>query len=65
MKTHFENVKQQLIENMADFLDNPTFQLDEKLSNIKDDESREKSELHIRMAEASFQEYYKTMNKQP
>ena len=54
-----DNVKQWLIETMADFLDK--IQFDEACANVYDPVKKEKIELHIRMAEAAFKEYKKTM----
>jgi hypothetical protein len=58
-KTHFENVRQQLIETMADFLD--SIQMDEYNAKVGDPVDRTKSKLHIRMADAAFKQYKKTV----
>ncbi len=55
-----ENLKQALIENIADILDSEDVQREEILNGISDPVKREKSELHIRMAEAAFAEYKRT-----
>lgn len=60
-KAMLENIEQNLIELMADFLDNESTKLDEAIALIKDPVDRENSELHIRMAKAAFEEYKKTM----
>ena len=56
-----DNIQQRLIESMADFLDDESTKLDEAIALIKDPIPREESELHIRMANAAFEEYKKTM----
>lgn len=56
-----ENIKQNLIEIMADYLDGESLQLDEAIALLVDPVPREISELHIRMANAAFEEYKKTM----
>lgn len=56
-----DNIKQNLIELMANFLDSESVKMDEAIALIKDPVSKEESELHIRMANAAFEEYKKTM----
>jgi len=56
-----DNIQQMLIENMADFLDDESTKLDEAIALIKDPVPKDESELHIRMANAAFEEYKKTM----
>jgi len=56
-----DNIQQKLIENMADFLDDESTKLDEAIALIKDPVPTEESELHIRMANAAFNEYKNTM----
>ena len=56
-----ENIEQDLIELIADFLDSESVVLDEAIGNIKDPESREESELHIKMAKAAMQVYIDTV----
>ena len=56
-----ENIEQNLIEIMADYLDSESLKLDEAIALIKDPVPREESELHIRMAKAAFLEYKKTI----
>jgi hypothetical protein len=57
----YDSIKQRLIENMADLLDDESTKLDEVIGMIKDPVNREESELHIRMANAAFKEYKQTM----
>lgn len=57
----FDNIKQMLIENMADFLDKESIQIEEYLAGVSDPVCRAQSELHIRMADAAFKEYLKTI----
>lgn len=59
MTVHLENTKQYLIEKMADLLD--VIEGDERLYGYKEDVPREQSQLHIRMAEAAFNEYQKSV----
>jgi len=56
-----DNIQQNLIELMADFLDSESVKLDESVACISDPEAKDESELHIRMAKAAFNEYKKTM----
>lgn len=56
-----EEVRQSLIEKIADLLDEELHLLNEAIAGIKDPESREESELHIRMADAAFEVYKTTM----
>ena len=56
-----ENIEQNLIEVIADFLDSESVKLDEAIALVKDPVPREESELHIRMAKAAFLEYKKTI----
>lgn len=55
-----ENLKQALIENIADIIDSEAVQCEQILNGIYDPEIREESELHIRMAEAALAEYKRT-----
>ena len=57
----FENVEQMLIENIADFLDEESILIQETMAELKDPIPREKTELHIRMAQAAMKEYKSTM----
>jgi hypothetical protein len=59
--TMLENIEQNLIELMADYLDSESLQLDQAIALVKDPIPREESELHIRMAKAAFLEYKKTI----
>src|SRR5258706_548549 len=61
----FDNIEQNLIEVMADFLDIEELQLDEAIALIKDPVKKEESELHIRMAKAAFEEKKKIMTHIP
>lgn len=56
-----ENIEQNLIELMAEYLDSESLQLDQAIALVKDPVPREESELHIRMAKAAFLEYKKTI----
>lgn len=58
-----EDIKQALTELMADFLDSELIKDKECFSGLKDPIERDKSELHIRMAELAFNEYKKTVIK--
>ena len=60
----FENVEQMLIENIADFLDQEDVLIQETMAELKDPITRDKTELHIRMAKAAMKEYKLTMLKQ-
>jgi len=55
-----ENIEQNLIELMADYLDSESLQLDQAIALVKDPVPREESELHIRMAKAAVDEVKKT-----
>lgn len=56
-----ENIKQSLIELIADFLDTEEVKLHEALAGVIDPQAREETDLHIRMAEAAFKIYKSTM----
>lgn len=56
-----DNIKQSLIELIAEFLDREDVQFEEALSGVKDPKPREETELHIQMAEAAFEVYAKTV----
>ena len=58
-----ENIKQGLIELIADYLDSYEVTINEVIERIKDPNSREKTTLHIEMGEAAFEVYKKTMIK--
>lgn len=58
-----ENIKQGLIEAMADFLDSKEVRTEEALLEICDPVDRVSSELHERMAKAAFFEYEKTVEE--
>ncbi len=58
-----ENIKQMLIENIADFLDKPEIMMIIDTCDLNDADEREDSELHIRMALASMNEFMKTSVK--
>ncbi len=55
------NVHQQLIELMADYLDDDMLVIEQNFAGLKDPIERENSELHIRMAQAAYEEYKNTM----
>ena len=57
----FDNIKESLVELMAEYLDSDDLELDMLIGLIEDPEEREDSELHIRMAEAAFLEFKKTV----
>lgn len=54
-----ENIEQNLIEIMAEYLDSESLKLDQAIALVKDPVPRQESELHIRMAKAAFLEYKK------
>ena len=56
-----ENIKQALIELIADFLDRDEVEIDQAIAGIRDPQEREETELHLRMAEAAFQVYMKSV----
>ena len=56
-----ENIEQNLIDLMAEYIDSESLQLDQAIALVKDPVTREESELHIRMAKAAFLEYKKTI----
>ena len=56
-----EDIEQNLIELMAEYLDSESLQLGQSIALVKDPVPREESELHIRMAKAAFLEYQKTV----
>ena len=56
-----QDVKQNLIELIADYLDSETHRNSELFGGLYDPVDRGNTELHIRMAKASFNEYIKTI----
>lgn len=54
-------IEQDLLEVIADFLDSDCVQLNEAIGLFYDPISRDKSELHIRMAKAAMKEYRNTV----
>lgn len=60
-----DNIKQALIELIADFLDREDVQFEEAISGVKDPKPREETSLHIYMAEAAFEVYAKTVVSTP
>ena len=56
----FENMEQQLLEMLGDYLDGQELQIDKEIAQLKDPVKREDSELHIRMAKAAVDEVKKT-----
>jgi hypothetical protein len=61
LRNMLENIEQNLIELMADYLDSEILQIEQAIALVKDPVTREESELHIRMAKAAFLEYKKTI----
>lgn len=59
-----ENLKQQLLEHIAELLNDKEFELDMILQNCKDPELPHKSNLHLLMADASFKVFCEYFNKQ-
>ena len=59
-----EALKQRLLEHIADLLDEPTFELDMRLADCIDKKPREKSELHLIMADIAFKAFCTYFNKQ-
>lgn len=59
-----ENIKQALIELIADFLDSEEVELMQCMARVKDPHNREETELHIRMAEAAFKVYIETVEEE-
>ena len=57
----FDNIEQNLLEVIAEFLDSETVIIDEAVAGFVDPAKKEESELHIRMAKAAMVEYKKTM----
>lgn len=55
------NLRQSLLENIADWLDSEYVVFEQNLNGLSDSEPREKSELHIRMADAAMAIYVATM----
>jgi hypothetical protein len=56
--TELSNLYQSLIELMAEWIDSDVVQTEQNLGFFKDPVNREKSELHLRMANAAFNESY-------
>lgn len=56
-----DNIKQALIELIADFLDSEEVEFWQEMEQVKDPKTREETELHIRMAEAAFKVYSETV----
>ncbi len=59
----YENIKQLLIECIAEFLDDKDVQFEETTQQIGDPVCRKDSELHLRMADAAMLEYKDTVVK--
>jgi hypothetical protein len=59
-----ENLKQQLLEHIAELLNNKEFELDMILQNCKDPELPHNSNLHLLMADASFKVFCEYFNKE-
>lgn len=60
--THEWQIHQMIVEKMADLLDDEDLFLHQTFLGFSDSVEREKSELHIRMADVAYLEYKKTMN---
>lgn len=56
-----ENIEQNLIELMAEYLDSDSLELDQAIAGVEDPVPRDESSLHIRMAKAAFYEYVSTV----
>ena len=61
--TGTENIKQLLIEIIADFLDRDDVKLEEIMNCMVDPQIREISDLHINMAEAAMAVYQDHMKQ--
>lgn len=59
-----ENLKQQLLEHIADLLDNQEFKLDMILQDCIDPEPVNKTDLHLLMTDAAFKVFCEYFNKQ-
>lgn len=57
----FDNIEQGLLELIGEYLDSESVIIEETSNNIKDPVSREKTELHVRMAKAAMVEYKNTI----
>lgn len=60
-QTSVENITQNLVETIADFLDSEPVRLNEVMGNVKDPAPREESVLHIKMAEAAMKVYLESV----
>lgn len=58
---HKDRIKQNFLEYCADMLDDDEVVYHQQELGISDPEVRKKSELHIRMVNAAYREYEKTM----
>ena len=56
-----QEVQQNLIELIADYLDSETHRTAELFGGLSDPVDRGNTELHIRMADAAFKEYINTI----
>jgi hypothetical protein len=59
-----ENLKQKILEHIADLLQDKEFELDMIIQDCKDPEPIDKSKLHLLMADASFKVFCEYFNKQ-
>jgi hypothetical protein len=62
---NLENIKQELIEIIADFLDSESVELEEIFGGFGDPKPREETDLHIKMAEAAMKVYKNTVKTPP
>lgn len=58
------NIRENIIELIADYLDSEIHLIEETISGFKDPEPVDKTVLHIRMGNAAFNEYFHTVKKQ-
>lgn len=58
-----ENIKQSLIETIADWLDSETVVFEQDCNGISDGLPREQSLLHIDMAEAAMKVYLENVRE--
>lgn len=57
------NIKQSLIENLADWIDSETVVFEQDCNKISEGVSRDHSELHIEMAEAAMKVYLENVRE--
>ena len=56
------NIKQSLIETITDWLDSEAIIFEQDCNRISENVPRERSELHIKMAEAAMEVYNSKIN---